>query len=210
VVRITGGGGTRRAIGLLLGFGLAAATVLVLSSPPAAACSCAGFTDQMSFERADVVFVGEVQGVDRTGVIASSSDPAVWTFSVDEVFKGDAAATQGLVTATSGASCGLELPTSETVVVFARHEPGNFEPAVDWDTLHGSLCDGSRAVADPLPAAVFGSARAPTDGSAGLPPVRSTLTSPRTLTTVAIGVVLFAVTATVLVLVRRRRSGTRS
>ena len=201
-----GGGGATRGFGALLVIVLVAVvSVLVLSSQRAAACSCSGFTDQAAFERADVVFVGEVQGVDRTAVIASSDDPAVWTFSVEEVFKGDAADTQGLVTSTSGASCGLELPTSGSVVVFARHEPSTFEPAVDWDTLHGSLCDGSRAVADPLPTATFGTARAPTEGSAGLPPVRATLTSPRTVATLAIGVVLFAVTATVLLIVRRRR-----
>ena len=201
---ITGGGAARRAIGLLLGL-VIVATVLVLSSPPAAACSCVGFTDQMAFERADVVFVGEVQGVDRPSLVASSLDPALWTFSVDEVFKGDAARTQGLVSAASGSSCGLELPTTGTVVVFARQEPGNVEPTVDWDTLHADLCGGSRPVVDPVPATVFGSAHAPIEGSAGMPPVRATLTSPRTLTTVAIGVVVFGVTATVLVLVRRRR-----
>jgi hypothetical protein len=195
-----------RRAGFALAFLVVGVVSATVSSAPAGACSCAGFTEEMSFERADVVFVGEVQGVERPSVVASSTDdPAVWTFSVDEVFKGDAARTQGVVTDPYGSSCGLELPTSGAVVVYARHDADPFEPVAGWDTLHASLCDGSRAWDGATVPAGFGSPHPPTEGSAGLAPLAVTLRSDRSIVMITVVVVAVAVALTVVLVVRRRR-----
>lgn len=180
----------------------------LLGAGRSAACSCAGYDDVQAYDGADVVFVATVAGVERPFAPATSSDRAVWTFSVSQVFKGEAARTQGVVTSASGSSCGLELPESGEVVVFARHDAWPVDPQADWDTLHADLCGGSRVLDSvPVPAS-FGASRPPGEGSAGLPPLSVTLTSTRgaaTVAAIAVALTAVAVVAVVLVVRRRRR-----
>ena len=77
--------------------------------------------------------------------VHSSGDPAVHVFAVDEVFKGDVHQQQGVVSADSGGSCGLELSGTGPFVVFATR-------AADGTTLTADLCGGTAPAAAALAA----------------------------------------------------------
>ena len=89
-----------------------APTVVVLLAAPSSACSCAGGTDAEHLARATAVFEGEVlaRHDPPRGLLGSSSEPAAYEVVVDRVYKGDVARRVKVVTASSGASCGLQLP----------------------------------------------------------------------------------------------------
>lgn len=124
------------------------------STPSAGACTCDSVTDQAAFETADVVFEAELvdysydEDPDGDGLI-SSTDPAVWTFAVAGVYKGEVRQTEDVYSAVSGASCGLEIQPTGTFYVFA-----------DWITADGAaagypigdltagLCGGTRSIVD--------------------------------------------------------------
>lgn len=127
-------------------------TVFMLSTPPAGACSCGPATDQQLLEFADVVFQGELlsyefdQDPDGDGIV-SSTDPAVWTFAVTDVFKGEARQTTAIYSANSGASCGLEIPKQGTFYVFANWIRADAsEPGYPIGELQAGLCGGARPV----------------------------------------------------------------
>jgi|SRR5262245_25010055 len=124
--------------------------LLLVTAAPAAACSCVGgMSDAQYAAGADAVFVGTlIDRVDppRTGTF-SSSDPATLTFQVSRVYKGAVTVRQEIVTAMSGASCGLELVGEGPFVVFGErssHEQYQLEPG----QYASNLCGGSRALAD--------------------------------------------------------------
>ena len=145
---------------------LAALGAILVGAPPAIACSCVGFSDAEAFERADVVFTGDA--VERREpprhAIRTSADPTTYVFAVQAVHKGDATEMQEVVTALSGASCGLEAQVGRAYVVFAHRE---------GDGLTAGLCDGTREADPPfaLGGSALPSAVAPAlDGSADGPP----------------------------------------
>lgn len=117
----------RTVVILLLGAVLSAVGVLVAA--PASACSCATQTTAEYLGAADTVFVGRLvsREVQRSGPAISSGsgpaissgDPALHVFAVETVYKGDAHEQQGVVSADSGASCGLELHGDGPFLVFA-------------------------------------------------------------------------------------------
>jgi len=127
----------------LLGLGL-----VPLLATPAMACSCvAALNDQAYAESADAVFVGRVDEVHPTGwTSGSSTDRMVATIVVDEVYKGDVHTYTDVVTARSGASCGIDPVVGETLLVFAQYG-GDGIVAAAPDELRASLCAGTR-VAD--------------------------------------------------------------
>ena len=136
-----------RVLGLLSTLALAFGLVPVFASP-ALACSCAAeLTDAEYSADADVVFVGRVDEIHTTEPMRSTADPATWTFVVDEVFKGEVQAYTEVVSARSGASCGLELKRGRTALVFASYGTGGGLVDVGEDELGASLCGGSRLVA---------------------------------------------------------------
>ncbi|MGY1822390.1 hypothetical protein [Geodermatophilus sp. SYSU D00079] len=133
---------------------------------PASACSCTGEPLARQVDRADAVFTGRLLSREVHGG-ASSSAPALHVFAVDVVWKGSVAAEQGVVSAASGASCGLELDGDGPFLVLAMgaSDPGE-------DPMSADLCGGTTtwtpeteaavraALGDPAPAA-------PRQGSAG-------------------------------------------
>lgn len=127
----------RRTVLTLLLAGLVLAAGLFVASP-VSACSCAGLpTTASAFESADAVFTGRlvsraVQHPDWP--VKSSGDPALHVFAVDEVFKGVVHEQQGVVSADSGATCGLDLPGAGPFVVFVTGSADRYTAA---------LCDGS-------------------------------------------------------------------
>jgi hypothetical protein len=134
--------GRRAAARLLrcsLGAALLAAAVVLVPAGAAMACSCVEApSDQTLLAGSDAVFTGTlVERHEPTPFLGLSSgnDPAVLVFDVDTVHKGSVARKQGIETARSGASCGLELTRGREALVFADRVDGHLE---------GSLCGGSR------------------------------------------------------------------
>ena len=134
----------RALVTVLLGGLLLAAGLLVAS--PASACSCAGGTTADYFEHADAVFTGSLFSRDADHPdwpMMSSDDPALYVFTAHVVFKGEVHEAQAVVSADSGASCGLELSGKGPFVIFA-----NRDPELPEGQYRAGLCDGS-GVLDP-------------------------------------------------------------
>lgn len=128
----------------LLLAGLVAATGMVLTSPaPAQACSCVMAGPKQYVEWAGVVFTGTL--TERTPPPTegtwSSADPATHSFDVTEVYEGDVGARVDVLSAVSGASCGLEgMQEGTAYVVFAGYRDIMGEST---DVLWASLCGGT-------------------------------------------------------------------
>lgn len=141
-----------RALPALFVVPLLALGAVALTPGSACACSCAEMPTERAFAEADVVFVGRV--VDRTvdrgfpWLVRSSADKAVWTFEVTATYKGDGVRRQEIVTADSGASCGLELSGPGPFVVYGTRDAA--EPAPEEGQYAANLCGGSA----PLTAAI--------------------------------------------------------
>jgi hypothetical protein len=110
----------RRFVATLLTAGLLTAAG-VLVAPPASACSCPPLTTVEYLRIADAVFTGTLvsREVASGRPVTSSGDPALHVFTVDRVYKGEVREVQGVVSAASGASCGLELQGEGPFLVFA-------------------------------------------------------------------------------------------
>jgi hypothetical protein len=112
---------------------------------PAAACECAVFSDLETVANADAIF---------TATLVETSNPSEWDdpkrflFEVDEVFKGDVSAHQPVVSASSGASCGLEITGPGPFLVFARTESDGITRGALEGELYSNLCSGTQAVAN--------------------------------------------------------------
>ena len=191
----------RKLLGAVLTVPVLIGGLLLVSAAPAAACSCvAGVSDAEQAANADAVFVGKL--VDRREPpqrpVMSSSDPAVLTFQVSRVYKGMVGERQEIVTAQSGASCGLELVGEGPFLVFGQLDSGGFGHAVDPGQYAANLCGGSRAIADGgEPGLGTLSAPQPPGGPSGsepVPPVDGPGGSPSTAS-IALGVLLMAALA---------------
>lgn len=130
-----------RALRLLLAGVLGALSLVVLTTSPSFACSCVQASPAEHVDAADVVVLGTV--VDRQGPplrpVMSSGDPATYTVEVERVFKGVVRPTVHVLSADSGASCGLEAEEGRRYMVFADRTRGE---------LWAGLCGGT-ATADP-------------------------------------------------------------
>lgn len=155
-----------RTIRVLLA-GLVGALALVALSPtPSYACSCALSDTEAFVGFADVVMVGTID--DRDPPLAGrTTDPAVYTVSVDRVLKGQAAPVVAVLSPDSGASCGLEgIELGQRYVVFAAHRD---LMGKDSDQLWAILCGGTAPATDAFVADVqgfTGSGGPPAGGSA--------------------------------------------
>ena len=132
----------RSLLTVLLAALFSAAGLLVAS--PASACSCAGATTAEQFADADAVFTGSLlsRDVDHPDWPTSSSgDPALLVFTAHVVFKGEVHEAQGVVTAASSASCGLELSGKGPYVVFATRSPD-----LPDGQYAANLCGGTAAL----------------------------------------------------------------
>lgn len=101
------------------------------------------------------VFVGRLAdyAAPPQRAVMSSADPATWTFEVSEVYKGEAARTQEVVSEVSGASCGLEIPHRGEFLVFAELEHPMDSPTGQYvgdGQLYAGLCGGTRSTGDGL------------------------------------------------------------
>jgi len=123
---------------------------IVLPGSAAQACRCAPGKPPERVERADAVFYGEI--VDRTP-IRPDEQGAAWVMTktyivdVEQVFKGKVYAEQTLMAGGSSSACGLTLPASGSVLVYATRAPGGEGRPARYTT---SLCSGSE-VTNSLP-----------------------------------------------------------
>ena len=112
-------------------------------------------TDEEALESADAAFTGAlVKVITPPGDMFSSSDSERFVFEVDEVFKGTVFSCQSIVTARSGASCGLEIIGPGPYLVFATEDDRLVRGAVDGE-LYSNLCSGTRALTSEAPPAGF-------------------------------------------------------
>ena len=127
-------------------------------------------------KQADAVFVGTI--TNRTGPavgaggIWSSTAPVTYTVAVDGVYKGSVRSTEHIVSAASGASCGLEVKMDRRYVLFPRVDDKTSKPLSAPDRLVGSLCDGTtRATPRVLSAlqTTLGQPRSPLSGESAPP-----------------------------------------
>lgn len=126
---------------------------LLFGTGQALACSCAGESEAVHYERADTVFAGRLVHREEppSAPVMSSLDPATLTFEVSRVYKGEATDRQRVTTAQSGASCGLEIEGEGPFLVFAER---------DGAGLTASLCGGTRPL-DEGSASAYGSGKPP-------------------------------------------------
>ena len=122
--------------------GLVAAATLTAAAGSACACSCVGVTDDEALRNSAAVFVGTLREIRRPTVMLSSMDPSRFVFAVETVYKGEVFSTQSIVSASDGASCGLELRAGDRAVVFATS--GEYSP--DAGEFGAGLCGGTRTV----------------------------------------------------------------
>lgn len=105
---------------------------------------------------ADAVFAGTVIAISdpNPGPVRSSADPITFTFAVERSGKGAAAASQDVVSARDGASCGCDFVNGGHYLVYATRTGG---------VPRASICGGSRPLTATEPpfalrrVAVFGS-----------------------------------------------------
>ena len=136
----------RRMARVLLG-ALVAGLLVPLAAAPAHACSCIGLPIAAQARQADAVFVGTITNrigpAIGAGGVWSSTDPVTYTVAVDGVYKGSVRATEHVVSAASGASCGLEVKIDRRYVLFPRVDDRASTPPGGPEQLTGSLCDGT-------------------------------------------------------------------
>lgn len=125
------------------------------------ACSCAQLELDDALAMSDAAFVGTLVEVRRPEVMLSSMDESRFVFEVETVYKGEVRERQSIVTASDGASCGLELATGTRAIVFGTIDVYGITP--DAGEYGASLCNGTAAFAGVPPS--FGTGTAPLPGS---------------------------------------------
>lgn len=92
----------------------------------AAACTGGSISFEEAFGYADTVLHGTVRSIadaSPSGAVSGMSFDKIATLTVDEVWKGHAAASEDLVYTEFTASCGFELQLGQSITLFARRAP---------------------------------------------------------------------------------------
>ncbi len=156
-------------VAALLGAALFVMAWVILPANPALACSCAIGSVEEQAAGADAIFLGQVVDVREPPAVdgmVGSDDPVSYVVAVSRVYKGEVGATQEVVSARSGASCGLELPDSGPVLFFATGDP-----QATPTQLSANLCGGTVATA--TAPALLGDGQPPPEAAAS--PLPSTV-----------------------------------
>lgn len=130
-------------------------------TPRAHACSCAGVGLDEALATADAAFVGTLIEIRRPEVMLSSMDESRFVFDVETVYVGEVYEQQSVVTASDGASCGLELEVGARAIVFGNRDEHGITP--DVGEYGANLCNGTQGF-DGVPAS-FGRGAPPLAGS---------------------------------------------
>ena len=188
--------------GILVGL-LVAPALVVVGATQALACSCIpAQPDKVAAKDAKAVFAGTMVEAD---VAEPGFSPGVWTFDVNEVYKGEVERSQEVTSQTQSAACGLIFKEEKRYVVFAYENKGALETNSCMNTR--PLEDGKEPKLDAISTFASGDGTGP---GAGL---GSTSDDPEGLDPIAIGAIgLLAVSALVAVafLVARKRAPRRS
>ena len=149
----TAGRAGLRAAALLLAAVLLALATAWATPAPAYACSCAASSEAELAAQADVIFTGTVADDQRD----ESTQTRTLTFTVNRVYQGRATSTHVVTTASSGASCGLDISGPGPYVVFAAEQQSGLTADLCGGTRAGpapaSLGPGQAPLADPSPSA---------------------------------------------------------
>lgn len=143
-----------RLLRILVAAALGALSMVIVGAGPAFACSCVMADTATHVGQAEVVVAGTVVETvpPRQKHVMSSMDPVTYVVDIDEAFKGDTGPVVEVLSASSGASCGLEnVEVGERYVVFASHESMEGQAA---DQLWANLCGGTDRATPKLVAAV--------------------------------------------------------
>ena len=124
-----------------------AAAALAAGVQPARACSCAREDPRTVLARADAAFVGTLLERREGRPARSSADPVTLVFRVLESVKGRLGSTVEVVTAASGASCGVEARIGQTIGLFLERVGGVWQSNLCRQVSPSEL----RAAARPLP-----------------------------------------------------------
>jgi hypothetical protein len=156
---------------VLLAGVVGALSLVVASAAPSFACSCAAVSTAQYVDGADVVVTGTLTGVEPPPkrAVMSSGDPATYTFSVDRAYKGDVGDTVTVVSAISGASCGLEgMREGARYVLFASKGGGGGPgDGALWASLCGGTAPWSAALEEEVVRAAGPGATPPSAAPAG-------------------------------------------
>ena len=120
-------------------FGFVLIISLTAFPPSVHACSCAPFAPIEALEQSDAAFVGTFLGEQGMG----PNGNVINLFEVEKWVKGDLGAQVGVLAASDGAACGLEVGLGQRVAIYLTLENG---------TPHSGLC--STGSADSLLAAI--------------------------------------------------------
>ncbi|MDP3890956.1 hypothetical protein [Nocardioides sp.] len=125
---------------LLLALFLACSGLVLLSPGPAFACSCADEGPRKLADRADVVLTGTLVDIEEA---ADAAGDTTYLVDVDRLYKGpDVAGSVEVLSASSGAACGLEgMTLEEDYVLFLQRSN---------EVYRADLCGGTAPAAAEL------------------------------------------------------------
>lgn len=140
---------------------LIAASLLVLNSHPASACSCLPTTPQQSFKNSRAVFAGKViDVVEQSERNQEVSDPLTGVkviFEVSKVWKGKVEKQQVVLTSGSSASCGYYFAKGKEYLVYTSGQES---------VMQTGLCSGTKPLSNAqADLAVLGKGTTPTPQS---------------------------------------------
>jgi len=123
------------------------ATFVMLAAPTARvfACSCIEMTPAIALANADVAFVGVVAAINDpgSGPLIGSADPLRYTFALEQTLKGAPKLSLDVLSARSGASCGMEFAAAQRWRIYAY--------ADEAGQLQTGLCSGNELLAENAP-----------------------------------------------------------
>lgn len=188
-------------------------SVAVFDAVPAGACDYDRPSDADAFARADAVFVGSVIGYESpTRPISSSVDPAIWTFAVRQVYKGEVSRNQQIVSELMSVSCGLDIPKSGEFLVFASTRTSGPSPTPAAGQYYAGMCGGTRTLSEGVLEPGLATPHAPVQVAGVVPRAPARAEADRSSRDArAIGIIGAAVVASlglglVLLALRRQRS----
>jgi hypothetical protein len=128
--------------------GLAAVGSVLLVSPPAGACTCVPADLGRMLTNAEGAFVGTVLGMQRA---PAGTDSVDYRFAVERVAKGDLGSEITVRTASSGASCGLEVGAGERTGLFVDRFGGSWVSGLCSRVDPDALLSVARGASSPTP-----------------------------------------------------------
>jgi hypothetical protein len=150
----------RRGEGVLLALVLAVGLAVLLPAAPAAACSCVepSPVSEDGLADYDAVFTGEITRNEADGDMQRRE----LDVTVDQVWKGEAAAEQLVVTHAQTSACGIDPQVGTEVLLLTNRPSSPVDDFAEPGELVVGSCGGERDVAE---AAALGPGRPPDDAA---------------------------------------------